>query len=541
MTALASVTISTTLRRLVTSIASVGLGLALLSGLGATAGASTSGSATGPSNLTKALSAIESSSRYRQSDWGYAVLDAKSGKVLAAQNDHKMFDPGSTAKTYAAATALKLYGPNYRFKTPVYREGTLSGTTLHGNVVLVASGDLTFGLRTQAGDTLYYENLPTINHSYATLGVPGAVVPPGNPLGALDQLAAKVRAAGITQVNGNVVIDDRLFTPFDGWPDGLISPIWVNENLIDVQVKPGAVGQPASVSWEPMTGSYTLANQVTTVSAKKKSSMEVTEPTPGHLVVVGQIAAASKPTLLVHQIDDPAAFARTAFIEALQRAGVTVTAAATGPNPAALLPPKGSYQPGDMLGEHVSLPLSQYVNLIMKVSYNRGADLLACLAAVKTGSTDCEQGIVAEFKTLTDFGLSPTSAYLIDGAGSSDQTRITPAGLASFLVHTAKTSYGTTLSKSLPVLGRSGSLANVLAKSSVAGHAQLKTGGRIVGTPAEQIILLGNSLAGYIQTKSGKHVTVMIAVGNVPISGVLDSTRVTKDQAKMVEAISQDL
>ena len=36
----------------------------------------------------------------------------------------------------------------------------------------------------------------------------------------------------------------------------------------------------------------------------------------------------------------------TAFIEALQRAGVTVTAAPTGPNPTSLLPPTGTRAPG---------------------------------------------------------------------------------------------------------------------------------------------------------------------------------------------------
>ena len=32
---------------------------------------------------------------------------------------------------------------------------------------------------------------------------------------------------------GNVAIDDRLFKLYAGFPDGKISPIWVNENLVD--------------------------------------------------------------------------------------------------------------------------------------------------------------------------------------------------------------------------------------------------------------------------------------------------------------------
>jgi D-alanyl-D-alanine carboxypeptidase/D-alanyl-D-alanine-endopeptidase (penicillin-binding protein 4) len=367
------------------------------------------------------------------------------------------------------------------------------------------------------------------------------VEPPGNPLGALDELAASVRASGITQVNGNVVIDDRLFTPYNGFPDGVISPIWVNENLIDVLAKPGAVGQPASISWRPMTASYTLQNQVKTVAAGENTSVQITEPSPGDLVVVGQIAADSAPFLVVHQIDDPSAFARTAFIEALQQAGVTVSASPTGSNPATLLPPTGSYQPGDMLGEHASLPLSQYITLIMKVSYNRGADLMTCLAAVKMQSTDCGEGLVAELKTATDFGVSKTAFYPFDGAGSDDHGRTTPAALAEFLQRASSASYGKTLLDSLPILGRDGTLANVLSKSAVAGHAQIKTGNRVVGTAANQLLLLGNSLAGYVETKSGRHVTVMIAVGNVPISSFPEVQAVTTDQAEMVEAIYRDL
>jgi D-alanyl-D-alanine carboxypeptidase/D-alanyl-D-alanine-endopeptidase (penicillin-binding protein 4) len=265
------------------------------------------------------------------------------------------------------------------------------------------------------------------------------------------------------------------------------------------------------------------------------------EPTPGTIVVSGQIAAGSSPTLAVWQIADPSAFARTAFIEALQRAGVTVDAPATGPNPEALLPPRGSYRAADMIAQHVSDKLSQYVKLVMKVSYNRGADLMTCLAAVKLGSTDCSQGLVAEVKTATGLGVSSRSVFPFDGAGSDDQSRTTPAALATFLRRVARRSYGKTLFHALPILGRDGTLANVESKSPAAGHAQVKTGNRVVGTPAGQLLVLGNSLAGYAQTKSGRRVVFMIAVGNVPIPTPASFLNITADQAQMVVAIQQDL
>ncbi len=512
---------------------------ALIGGWTAVATASPNPSAVGISKVSKIFAGIEHQARYRQSDWGYAVLDQNSGKTLLAQNAQKMFDPGSTMKLYSVSTALTEYGPNYRFRTPVYREGRVAGGTLRGNLVMVASGDLTLGLRERRNGTLYYESLPKANQSYANQ-LPGAVEPPGNPLAALDQLAKQVRASGITRVNGNVVIDDRLFASYD-FPDGLVSPMWVNENLIDLLVSPRAVGRPAAVNWRPMTGSYVVRNRVKTVARKQATTLNVTEPTPGTLVVTGQIAAGTAPTLRVWEVDHPSAFARTAFIGALRRAGVTVTAPLTGSNPTALLPRKGSYRARDRIAQHVSANLSQYAKLILKVSYNRGADLMACLAAVRVGSTNCLAGVGAEVKTAVGLGVSRTGVFPQDGAGSDDQGRSTPAALATLLRAVAKTSYGKTLFQALPILGRDGTLANVEARSPAAGHAQIKTGNRVVGTPAGQLIVLGNSLAGYVQTRSGRRVVLMIAVGNVPVPTTEAFLQVVNDQARMVVAIQQNL
>jgi D-alanyl-D-alanine carboxypeptidase/D-alanyl-D-alanine-endopeptidase (penicillin-binding protein 4) len=507
---------------------------ALLTALGASGPASASGS-----SLTSTFAAIEGAPRYAHSTWGYQVTDVKSGKVLAAQNAQMMFDPGSTMKLYSVSAALRAYGPSYRFVTPVYRDGTVTAGALNGNLVLVASGDMSLGLREQPNGTLYYENLPDIDQSYAA-ELPGAVEPPGNPLAGLDQLAAKVRAAGITSVQGNVVIDDRLFTPHT-FPDGLVSPIWVNENLVDLLVSPGAVGGPASINWRPMTASYSVDDQVTTVASTKTTSMNVAEPTPGTLVVTGQIAAGSPPTLKTWNVDDPSAFARTAFIEALQRAGVSVSAAATGPNPESLLPPKGGLSAGDLLGQHVSAPLAQFANLILKVSYNRGADLMTCLAAVKAGSTDCTQGLVAEVKTAQHFGVSASSVFPFDGAGSDDQGRTTPDALVTLLRNAAGTPLGRTLRAAMPSLGRNGTMANVQARSPAAGRVQVKTGNRVVQSPSGLVLVLGNSLAGYAETKSGRLVAFMIATGNVPTATAEGFETITNDQARMVVAIQQDL
>jgi D-alanyl-D-alanine carboxypeptidase/D-alanyl-D-alanine-endopeptidase (penicillin-binding protein 4) len=495
--------------------------------------------ATGPAELTAKLAAIEADPRYAKSDWGYVVLDQETGEVLASQAPERMFDAGSTMKTFAISSALKAWGPDKTFTTPIYEQGTRNGSTLDGNLVLVGSGDLTLGLRAEPDGGLSYENLPELNHSYATVGLPGAVEPKGDPLGVLDEMAAKVKAAGITEVNGDVVVDDRLFQPWKS-PDGLVSPIWVNENLIDIEVTPGAAaGNATSIDWRPRTASYTVENQTTTVASDGNTALKVEEPTPGKLVITGTVQAGQSPTLAVKEIDDPAAFARTALIEALQKAGVTVTASPTGANPAGKLPAKDSYAAADKVTEHVSTDLAAYVKLIMKVSYNRGADLMACLAAVKAGSDDCEKGVAEMVNTAATLGVPKDSIFPFDGAGSNDQDRLTTMALATAYREAVGASYGKVLFDSLPILGKDGTLANVLTDSPAAGKVQMKTGNRVAGTPADQIIVLGNSLAGYIEAASGRKLTIAVAVGNVPIASTAEFEKVTADQAQMVVEVQQ--
>lgn len=448
-----------------------------------------------------------------------------------------LFDPGSTMKSFAVASALKSYGGDHAFTTPVYRQGHVSNGTLDGDLVVVASGDLSFGLRAEPGGGLYYENLPELDHSYATVGIPGAVEPPGDPLSVFDDYAAKIKASGITRVNGDVVIDDRLFDAIH-WPDGLVSPMWVNENLIDIRVTPGtAAGDPTTFSWRPQVAPYTVESHVTTVAADQAPQLDVSSSSPGHLVVTGQLPAGSAPMLAVSEIADPSAFARTAFIEALQRAGITVTATPTGANPVGDLPAKGSYAPADLVAEHTSATLGAYVKLIMKVSYNRGADLMTCLVAVQHGSTDCNAGLAAEVEDFEKLGVSRTAVFPMDGAGSNDQNRSSPRALATFYRNLVGTSYSGVFRDALPILGKDGTLADVLPDSPLAGQAAMKTGNRAVGTPAGQLILLGNSLAGYVHGRSGRTFVVMVAMDNMPFATISEFTAVTDDQARMVAAM----
>ena len=176
----------------------------------------------------------------------------------------------------------------------------------------------------------------------------------------------------------------------------------------------------------------------------------------------------------------------------------------------------------------------------MKVSYNRGADLMTCLAAVKAGSTDCDQGLVAEVKTVTELGVSKDARVPLRRRRLQRPEPGHPDGARHLLPgRRPQAPYAQALFDSLPILGKDGTLANVLTDSPAAGKAQIKTGNRVAGTPADQMIVLGNSLAGYIEAKSGRQLTFMVGVDNVPIATPAEFEQVTGDQAKMAVAIQQ--
>lgn len=493
-----------------------------------------------PSGVTEAIAKITAKPNYTHSTWGYAVADLGTGEVLLSQASDKMFVTGSILKTYSTTTALASYGPDYRFRTPVYRLGEVKGGVLTGNLVLVASGDFSFGLREQKDGTLAFNSAPEIDHNYADTGLPGPVIlKNSDPLAALNGLAKQVRAAGIRQVQGDVVIDDRLFQTFNGWPDGVIAPILVNENVLDITVTPPASGQQVAIDWRPKTAAYTVeAGNIKLVPKGGETQLQSQLVSPGVIQVSGQIAAESGPLLQIWPIPTPANFARTAFIEALRRAGVKVNASVTGTNLAKLLP-SSAYLESQKVAEHVSPPLSEFTKVILKVSYNRGADLMVCLVAVKNGSRECLAGIAPEVKTITNLGVSQNSTFIFDGAGSDERDRTSPTDMTKFLRAVSQQPDGKAFRDGLPILGVDGTLATNQKGTPAAGKVQAKTGSRVHGTPDDRLLITGLTHVGYIEAKSGRQLVSAVMVRDVPAASLTGIFTADNDLGAIEAAVQQ--
>src|SRR5208283_4822576 len=160
--------------------------------------------------------------------------------------------PGSVTKVLTMGTALELLGPDYRFRTRVYHTGSAGPDgTLDGDLVLVASGDPNLSGRLQPDGTLAFMDE---DHSYGGSVDTRAVA--GDPLAVLRSLAHQVAVDHIKKITGRVLVDISLF------PEGdrelgtgvVISPIVVNDNVVDVSVAPGpSVGSPATLAIDPAT------------------------------------------------------------------------------------------------------------------------------------------------------------------------------------------------------------------------------------------------------------------------------------------------
>src|SRR5262249_51893398 len=168
------------------------------------------------------------------------------------------------------SAALCALGPGFKFETPVYRRGPLSDGRLDGDLILVASGDLTLGGRTDKDGRLAFKDH---DHTYANANNKAALTDT-DPLAGLKSLARQVKQAGVRAAPGGGPTTARLFDQAQGSGSGpdVVTPVLVNDNVIDVLITPGAkAGDPATVRTRPETSFFQVDARVETVSRGRRT------------------------------------------------------------------------------------------------------------------------------------------------------------------------------------------------------------------------------------------------------------------------------
>ncbi|WP_083288588.1 D-alanyl-D-alanine carboxypeptidase/D-alanyl-D-alanine endopeptidase [Jiangella alba] len=430
--------------------------------------------------------------------WG-AVIGRPGADPVYALRPDELFAAGSSSKIFIAATAYSSLGPDHRFRTPVYRTGPVEDGVLHGDLVLVAGGDLVLGGRIQPDGSVW---APEPDHTY-----PGRPPAPGDPLAVLRTLAAEVAAAGITRVGGHVLVDASLYAETPESAGGVamtVSPLTLNDNVIDVTITPGgSPGGRARLTISPDVGYVSIVNEVATVAAGGPPGRPLrytgdAENADGTRTVTltGDLPAGAPDFHWNYPVPGPARFGELAFARALREAGVEARARPSS-GPAA--PAPEHYTRPKRVAEHVSPPLSEVVKVMLKPSSNVHATGWQYVIGALAGHDRDDP--LAGYARLRQ-RLFRRAGLDTDPPGGADND-YTPTFFVDFLSFLSRQRWLPEFRPSLAILGRDGTLTDVSADSPAAGHVFAKTGTSHRGGGPDTDQDLAKALAGFIERPGG--------------------------------------
>ena len=491
----------------------------------------------GEESLEKAIHHVVHQPHFKHAHWGALFVDRKTGDVIYEHAPQKLFAPASTTKLYSVACALDTLGADFRFRTPVVRHGEVHENVLTGDLILIASGDLSFGGRTTADGKIAFVDS---DHTYSNGNADGGLTAP-DPLGGLNDLAKQVAATGIRRVHGDVMIDDRMFDRAESSGSGPthVSPICINDNVIDLLIEPAEAGQPAKLTSRPVTAGIHIESKVMTVEHGKPLSTTIRDLGHGRVSITGQIPQGHKPLVRVFEVHDAVAHARTLFIEALHRAGVTVDAPTVGNGTSHALPTPAEVKAMPQVAVHVSPPFSESAKLILKVSHNLQASTLPLLVAHHHSERTLSAGLKRQHDFLKRIGVEVDTISFGGGAGGARGDFVTPHATVQLLQAMAKRPDFPVYLHALPRLGVDGTLAkNIPHDSPVRDKVQAKT-----GTLYSENVMNGatfmtsKALAGYMTTAKGRHLTFAIFVNNAHIRDGVTTKTFGDDLGKICEIV----
>jgi len=397
-----------------------------------------------------------------------SVVAVPEGKVVYNQNVYEPLLPASVMKIVTTAAALHYLGPEYRFTTQFLYTGNRVGEAIHGDLVIRGGGD------------------PKLSAEQLWL------------------IAARIKASGIREVMGNLVIDSHFFDNHERAPawelepatqrayDARLSAFSVNFNTIAVHVQPGVgVGEPLRVWLEPAPAYIHINNLGKTIRGGRnavsvyRSGEESNEI---EMSVRGKLSIGAKESVVYLNVENPSRYAAESFLALLRQTGVNVNGAVQyATTPVA----------GKELYTHLSEPLSLILKDLNTFSNNFMAEqIVKTIAAERFGTPGShEEGLRLVMDFLRSSAVTTQGVALADGSGLSRTNRFTAKAMTDLLVSMyPRFDTGPDFLASLRVMGAYGVLSHRLAESPAHGLIRAKTG-TLSGV---------STLAGYVGTTNHK-------------------------------------
>jgi serine-type D-Ala-D-Ala carboxypeptidase/endopeptidase (penicillin-binding protein 4) len=424
----------------------------------------------------------------RSAQWGIQILDPETSSVVLEVNPDKTFLPASVLKVLTTSTALEKLGPDFKYRTGVYTNGTIdSNGTLQGDLVLVGRGD------------------PNLTDPYGELFEKPALL----------ELAQELKSRGVSRIQGDIIGDDSYFdsdSPVKGWTalalrslyGAPINALSVNNNVLWVHARPTKYNQKVIVGVEPQTSHFKIRNQAKTGSRRARQTIRVQLIRGTNTIVVSGILPANKTASQPVLLERAAEVAADMLQEALQSEGIIVRGKVHATHYGDVS--EEQRKSWKLLAEHQSPPLIRALEIINKKSQNLHAEmLLRTLGAEFKGLGTNEAGLQVVKAFLVDSGIDSEGIKLNDGCGLSRENLVTPRFQTSLLNFLSQRYYFDLFRNTLAISGTDGTLRNRLSALDVRGSIHAKTG-TLNGV---------TTLAGYMTTKSGRNLIFSIFANRV--------------------------
>ncbi len=364
-----------------------------------------------PRSLDEALERAARRPPARPNGLSIEIADLATGEPVFARNRDAPEAIASVTKLFSTAAALHFLGPDYKFKTTFWRRGEIKDGVLNGALLVVGGGDPNISGR-------FY------NDDYNAV---------------FDKWAAGLKAAGITCVAGELILNDSFFDSMlrhPEWPAGQeakwyqapISALAYNDGVVLIGIRPGPrPGRPAAISIEPPTASLRALSSARTVGRRGSVRVAVGRaPGSNAVTVSGTVPMRGVWWSTPIAVDDPADFFGGALKNRLKAAGINLA----GPIVDKDVRPDASWS----LVAETDSDLMATLAVINKRSQGFYAEqTFKTLAAEKAGKGTWENAVSLEKQFLASLALDPTRFHLRDGSGLSPQNRVSAAEVVRFL------------------------------------------------------------------------------------------------------------
>ncbi|MCY2958578.1 MAG: D-alanyl-D-alanine carboxypeptidase/D-alanyl-D-alanine-endopeptidase [Planctomycetota bacterium] len=435
----------------------------------------------------------ESKGRARRSEIAVAVhvRSAADGAEIATIGAERAQRPASNLKLVTTGAALVLLGPDWRFQTFFTSEAAVENGVLRGDLVVRAGGDPLYDPNA-AGDV---EKL-------------------------LAPAIGELRAAGITRVAGDLVLDEGRFLepgPGPAWPASgqrwdefcaLTGGFNANAGCLTARVRPGKVGAPARVEVRPLGHGLPQKIDVRTGPAKSRLDVRVSAIN-GTVIVEGSFPANVDSWECRFAAPDPVALFGGALRHALSAQGIEVAGSVRRERAT----PKAGARP---LAK-IETPILSVLEPINAHSNNACADqLFFALGNAQFGTGDRSGGRQATSLALQRLGVPDDGFQQVDGSGLSRDNQVSARQITALLAG---------------VLRRGGRASESLLASMAAPKADGTLDDRLAGLEGRVRAKTGfiggtSALSGVIETDGGRSVCFSILV-EYPVTDGLN-TRVWK-------------